>query len=164
MTLSPEIIYLFAGTKYLDAIYVIPPVAASVYFVFVYALFSTIEFYYQKTSFISTATMLCAGLNLLLNYIFIKKYGYYAAGYTTLFCYICLTVFHFSFYKTVMKKESIKQIYDEKRILVIGVFVLVVMFVMLFTYEHVAIRYSIMAGICFLLVSHRKRIGRLIKK
>ena len=49
MAFAPEVIRVFAGKKYMDAIYVIPPVAASVFFIFLYSLFSTIEYYYQKT-------------------------------------------------------------------------------------------------------------------
>lgn len=81
MAFAPEVIRVFAGKKYMDAIYVIPPVAASVFFIFLYSLFSTIEYYYQKTGFIAIATCVCAVLNLVLNYFGIKMYGYYAAGF-----------------------------------------------------------------------------------
>ena len=85
MAFAPEVILIFAGKKYMDAIYVIPPIACSVYFIFVYSLYSTIEYYYQKTKSIALATTISAILNLLLNTVCIEKFGYYAAGYTTLF-------------------------------------------------------------------------------
>ena len=66
---APEVIYIFAGKKYMDAIYVIPPVAISVFFVFLYSLYSTIEYYYQQTGYIALATTLSAVLNLVLNFI-----------------------------------------------------------------------------------------------
>ena len=36
MALAPEVVYLFAGNKYMEAVKVIPPVAASVYFIYIY--------------------------------------------------------------------------------------------------------------------------------
>lgn len=128
MAFAPEVIRVFAGKQYLDAIYVIPPIAASVFFIFLYSLFSNVEYYYQKTGFIAVATCLSAVLNLLLNYVFIKKYGYYAAGYTTLVCYICLAVFHYIFYRKVMKLQNIKEeIYDKRLILLLSDIVIFVM-------------------------------------
>ena len=90
MALAPEVVYVFAGNKYMEAVKVIPPVAASVYFIYIYSMFSNVEYYYQKNILIAFATTISAGLNLVLNYIFIKKYGYVAAGYTTFVCYILL--------------------------------------------------------------------------
>ena len=103
MVMAPDIIYVFAGESYMDAIYVMPPIIASVYFIFSYNLFSHIEYYYQKTGFIAIATTIAAALNIFLNYIGISRYGYHAAGYTTLICYILLAVCHFIFYKKVIK-------------------------------------------------------------
>ena len=63
MAFAPEVISIFAGKEYMDAIYVIPPITASVYFIFVYYMFSTIEYYYEKTGFIAVATTISAILN-----------------------------------------------------------------------------------------------------
>lgn len=81
---APEIIYIVGSQKYMEAIYVIPPVAASVFFTFLYNLFSSVEFYYEKTKEIMVASLTAALSNIILNYIFIKIFGYVAAGYTTL--------------------------------------------------------------------------------
>ena len=48
MMFVPEIIFLFAGNKYADAVYCIPPIALSIFFMFLYDLFSTVEFFYAK--------------------------------------------------------------------------------------------------------------------
>lgn len=147
MAFAPEVILLFAGKDYMDAVYVIPPVASSVYFVFLYSLFSTIEYFYQKTGVIAVATCISAALNLLLNYIFINKFGYYAAGYTTLFCYIFLSLMHYIFYRRVWKQENgeFKDLYDKKVIVASSAILLVVMLVMTVTYQLSAVRYGIIA-------------------
>ena len=142
MTFAPEVIRVFAGKKYMDAIYVIPPVAASVFFIFLYSLFSTIEYYYQKTGFIAIATCICAVANLILNYIFINIYGYYAAGYTTVVCYIGLACLHYFFYRKVSKEEDCGNIYDGKLCVILSVTVLAVMLIMALTYQYSWVRYG----------------------
>ena len=43
-----------------------------------YDLFAKLAFYYEKTGFVMIASVVGAALNVLLNYIFIGKYGYIA--------------------------------------------------------------------------------------
>ena len=50
MAFAPEVVKLFASEAYYEAIYVIPPIAASVFFIFMYVLFSNLEFYFKKIS------------------------------------------------------------------------------------------------------------------
>lgn len=160
MTFAPEIILIFGGQNYMDAIYIIPPVSASVYFIFVYAMFSTIEYYFQKTGLIAIATTLCAALNLILNFIFINLFGYYAAGYTTLVCYACLTLAHFVFYKRVISKEMgvNTSLYDEKAILLTSIVVVAVMLLMSLIYSIFWLRYLIIAALVVTAVIKRKTI------
>ncbi len=42
----------------------------------------------MKTQFLMAASMAAAGANVVLNFIFIRLFGYIAAGYTTLACYM----------------------------------------------------------------------------
>lgn len=164
MALAPEIIRIFAGENYVDAMYVIPPIAASVYFIFVYSMFSTIEYYYQKTGLISIATSISAILNLLLNYFGIKIWGYYAAGYTTLICYLCLTVFHYIFYKKIIIKElpKIKEVYDMRVMIFAGIFILAVMIVMALLYKNIFIRYIVVLVILAYAIIKRDKIKDIL--
>ena len=76
-----------------------------VYFMFAYTFFAVIEFYFEKKKYVTYATMSGAVLNIILNYICIKLFGYMAAGYTTLVCYMLYTVAHYCLHKkSVMKK------------------------------------------------------------
>lgn len=115
---APEIIAIFAPKSYYEAIWVIPPVSMSVFFGFMYSFFAVFEFYYEKTKYIASATMVGAVINVLLNCIFIKKYGYYAAGYTTLICFILYALLHYVFSQKLIKKhfENI-EVYNTKYIL-----------------------------------------------
>ncbi len=165
MAFAPEVISIFAGKEYMDAIYVIPPITASVYFIFVYYMFSTIEYYYEKTGFIAVATTISAILNLILNYFGIKLFGYYAAGYTTLICYICLAVCHYVFYKRIVKDKmpQLKEVYDIKLITIISFLVLVMMVLMTMIYNVLSIRYSIILFIILFVFIKRKYIINIIK-
>lgn len=57
IALAPEVVAVFAPSTYGEAIYVIPPLAMSVYFMFMYVLFADFEFYYSKTQWIMTASI-----------------------------------------------------------------------------------------------------------
>ncbi len=164
MAFAPEIVLVFAGKNYMPAVYIIPPVAASVFFIFLYSMFSTIEYFYQKTVQIAIATVIAAVLNVGLNYIFINLYGYYAAGYITLLSYIVLAFMHFVFYKIIVKDKfgKDKQLYDHKAILLSSVIVLVAMVIMIFTYRSILIRYSVIMLFFILGVLKRKKIKKII--
>lgn len=165
MAFAPEIIVIFAGENYSSAIYVVPPIAASVFFIFLYAMFSTIEYYYQKTGLIAVATCMSALLNVLLNYIFILKFGYYAAGYTTLVCYMCLAILHYVFYRRVIKIEMDNcNLYDVRVILGLSLGVVAVMFIMIMTYRWIIVRYVIIMSIVCLTFFYRKKIIVTFKK
>ena len=76
---------------------------------------------------------------MVLNYIFIKKYGYVAAGYTTFVCYILLSLLHFIFYKKIIKKElpGIKNIYNNTVILIVSIFIIFFMISMTYLYNSI---------------------------
>ena len=160
MAFAPEIILIFGGENYMDAVYVIPPISASVYFIFVYAMFSSIEYYYQKTLLIAIATSVSAVLNILLNYIFIKLFGYYAAGYTTLVCYTMLAFMHYIFYRKVVEKnlDSNVRLFDEKIILLTSIGVIAVMFLMVLVYKLFWLRYAVIAIILVAAIIFRKKL------
>lgn len=165
MAFAPEVIWIFAGEKYLDAIYIIPPVSVSVFFIFLYSLFSTIEYFYEKTGQIAIATCISAVINLGLNYIFIKKYGYYAAGYTTLICYICLAIMHYIFYKKILKSQDKNiEIYDMKIINIISIIMILLMLVMTIMYSSFLVRYLFLMFIAVVLIINQKRLKKLLKE
>lgn len=156
---APELIAIFAPVAYHDAIWIIPPVAMSVYFTFAYNLFAMVEFYYEKTRMIMIASIASAGLNILLNYIFIQKYGYFAAGYTTLFCYIAYAVFHYVFMRRICKTEMNNEVvYDPRRLMVISAVFLVIGFAFLFAYKNSLIRYILIGIILTVCFMFRKQI------
>lgn len=146
MMFVPEIIFLFAGNKYADAVYCIPPIALSIFFMFLYDLFSTVEFFYAKNIFVMIASVTAAALNVGLNAYFIPIYGYHAAGYTTLFCYFFYATGHFIFYRYICKKTlGIKEIYDKKFILFLSAIMFAITLTVNLVYDKIIVRYIIAA-------------------
>ena len=139
---APELLSIFAPKDYSEAIYVIPPVAMSVFFMYLYDWFARFEYYYEKTYYILIASLTGAVMNLLLNYFCIRRFGYIAAGYTTLICYIVYSFMHF-FFMNKIKKNNLpgRKVYNMKSILIISIVFLLGGFGLLFTYGYPLLRY-----------------------
>ena len=161
---APEIIAIFAPSDYYEAVWVVPPVVMSVYFMFMYNFFAPFEFYYKRTTFIAIATCVGAALNIGLNLIFIRKFGFVAAGYTTLACYIIYALFHFVFMNLICRKEHNGQYpYSARVLLLMSLVFLVLGFAFTLTYHYTIIRYSIIVVALFIAFLFRRKIVELGK-
>ena len=165
MAIAPEVLTILAPSNYANAIWVIPPVTASVFFTFMYDLFASFQFYFKKTKWIAIGSCGGAALNVLLNWIFIPIFGYIAAGYTTLVCYVLFGVLHYIFMRKVCNKylDGYK-VYSWKIIFGIGALLILLSFVMLVLYNHSVIRYIVLGGLIVVMICMRKTILDLVKK
>lgn len=91
---APEVVKILANENYWEGISIIPPVVLSNFVIFAYSLYVNIEHYYKKTPYITLNTVIAAVSNIILNFIFIPRYGYVAAAYTTLSSYIISFMLH----------------------------------------------------------------------
>ncbi len=105
---SNNIIGILANKNYLEAIYILPMIILSYVMVFNYMIFVAFSFYEKRTYIISINSIIAAIINIILNYIYIPKYGYIAASYTTLFSYIVLFLLHYIFVRFKLKYNIIK--------------------------------------------------------
>ena len=162
--LAPEIIKIFATQEYYDAIGIIPVVSISVFFMFLYTLYGNIEFYYEKTQFVMLASSIVAVLNIILNYVFIPLFGYYAAGFTTLFCYILYSIMHGKFAMMIVKKNIGKnEIYDTKLIIFLSVVLIIFAIFSSVIYKNNVLRIGILAVIALLGFIFRNKITDMFK-
>lgn len=118
---SREIVLIFGGLKYVDSIIIVVPIAMGVFYNYLFQIFARVQEYYEEKHTIVIASLSCAGLNLLLNYIFIPIFGFSAAAYTTLFCYFTFCFLHYVFYRRVCIKNIGHEIYDIKGLVIISV-------------------------------------------
>ena len=165
VAVAPELLMILAPPNYSKALMVIPPVTASVFFTFMYDLFASFQFYYKKTKWIAIGSCAGALLNIGLNAIFIPIFGFVAAGYTTLACYILFGVMHYLFMRRVCKEYlDGYRVYDAKIIFGIGMALVTLALVMMLLYTHVMIRYLILLAIVIGLFINRKNLISLIKE
>ncbi len=163
MALAPEVIRIFAPSSYYAAIYVIPPVSMSVIFIFCYDLFAKFAFYFERTKFIMVASIIAAAANIGLNLVFIPMFGYVAAGYTTLACYMIYAIAHYLFMNRVCKLDMDgERPYSTRILLLIIVVFMALGFYFLFTYNYPILRYASLAVMVVILILLRKRIRSLV--
>ncbi len=151
---SPDIIGLLGTEDYKVAIYVIPVVTLGVFYTFVYDLYASIEFYYGATRYVMYASIIGAVLNVVLNYIFIPIFGFIAASYTTLVCYLVFMLMHYVFSKRVLQQHRIdSSVYDNKKIFIMTVLITCIGLGSMVTFPYTAIRIIlivILVGLCIL--------------
>lgn len=112
LLITPEFMLILGGLQYYNARFVMPPVVMGCVFQFVYGMYVNLEIYEKKTAIISAGTVLAALLNVGLNAIFIPKYGYIAAAYTTLIGYFALFMIHFIIVR--VKIKNLKDLYSKR--------------------------------------------------
>ena len=162
--MSPEIVVLFAGSEYWSGIDLIIPLTVSNYFVFLYMLPVGIEYYHKKTKFISLGTVCATIANLVLNFIFIKLFGFKAAAYTTLISYILLFVFHW----IMASKYELSELYDIKHIIktssLIFAFSIIIYLIGIRSMLGIGIRYVVCLVLIIILLINVKDYLKLIKR
>ena len=105
---APEVISLLAGEEYVEAKFVVPPVAISILLLFYAQLFINVEFYYEEKKKLIWASLWAALINLLLNWVFIRKFGFVSAAYTTLASYVIFVIANYLAMKKVLNEKGIK--------------------------------------------------------
>ncbi len=164
MVCSPELVLIFGSEKYASAVYVIPPVAASVFFIFLYNILAIPQFYFEKTGFLAISSIAAAVLNILLNYVFISMFGFVAAGYTTLACYVLYSLGHYVVSQKVLKKNMDgKSLFDKPFILVLSTIMIIIGVCCNFLFDFWYIRYSIAFVIVIVAYVKRKDLIALIQ-
>lgn len=162
---SPEIMLIMGSSQYADAISIMPPLACSVFLIYLYTLFSNIEMFYEKPNYIMIGSGGATFFNIVLNLIFIKYFGYKAAAYTTLICYILLSLFHFIMMKKICKKNNkTEEIYNSKFIVALTGIVFILSFLISLLFNYPVMRYTIIVLVCLVLFCVRKKIVKVTKE
>ena len=150
--LAPEIVRILATEEYYEAIYIMPPISAGIFFISVAHMYSNILVYYQKTKYVMYGAIIAAAHNIILNAVFIPLYGYMAAAYTTLFGYMIMALFEALWaiklhHKAAGTDESV---YDDRKILILSVTTTVLALTGLIWYRNDTVRMIVIAaGLAF---------------
>ncbi len=164
MFFAPEAVWILGGKEYLSAANIIPILSTSVFLIFMYSIFIIVEMYHEKSTYITFGSIMAALLNIILNLVFIKIFGYRAAAYTTLFSYFMLSILHCIMYKKVCKTNNIKkEIFDIKFMFFITILLVLISTIIIFIYDFVVIRYALLLLIIIILLINKNKIINIIK-
>ena len=159
---APEVIIILAGENYSQAIYVIPPVTASIFFLFIYTIFANVEFFFEAKKFTMFVSVVGAVLNIILNFIFIKLFGFVAAGYTTLVCYMIFAYGHYLYMCIIFKNNKIKNIFTFFDLLIPSVVIVTICILMSVLYSFFVIRYIVILLIVIICLIFKDKIINII--
>lgn len=157
--LAPEIVRILAPEEYYEAIYIMPPIAAGVFFTAFANIYSDIAVYYKRTQYVMYPALIAALVNLVLNYIFIKSYGYMAAAYTTLFSYILMAILQGFWARKLCKANGIKDssVFEDKKLILLACITTILCLLGIVLYSFYIIRYLIIVLIAVLSMALYKK-------
>lgn len=153
LVIAPELVLILGGKDYLSGLNMVFPIVGASYVMFIYSIYVNVEYFYKKTKIIALGTFVAAGANLVLNFVFIPKWGAMAAAYTTLVSYALSMILHM-----INAHKIDAQYFPIKNIFVfIGIFVATGV-ISNITSNMILIRYSIMItlGTIYFIVGNRK--------
>lgn len=159
VVIGPEVLLLLSTNDYSEAIYVIPSIVIGVFFQSLYSIYASIVFYHKKTKYVMVGSILSSIINIVLNYMLIPKFGYIAAGYTTLFSYALQACIDIWAVKRVVGNEP----YNLRLILKTSVFAISFAVVCPMFYDMWVVRYILLATFIVIVFLKRKRIIEVIK-
>ena len=147
--MAPEIVRVLATEEYMEAIYIMPPIAAGVFFTAYANIYSDIAVYFKKTKYVMYPAIVAAAANLVLNYIFIKMFGYMAAAYTTLIAYILLAYLQAVLANKVCKENGIgkEKIFSDQKMLIMAIVTVVLCLLEIALYHFTVLRYIVVLGV-----------------
>lgn len=163
MLFAPEVISILAPKAYRSAVYLIPPISASLLFTFQYTLYGNVEFFYDYNKLTMFVSGIGAVMNIVLNAIFIRLYGFMAAAYTTLVCYVVFAMAHYLFVRWITNQKEQQTIFDGRFLLLEGMAFAAVSIGLTALYDHIIIRYTMILTAAAMLLVFRKRVINLLK-
>lgn len=157
--LAPEIVHVLATDEYESAIYLMPPIAAGIFFTCLHNLYSNLILYKEKTILVMVATAIAAVVNILLNLLFIPKFGFISAAYATLISFAVLAFLQYCF----ARKTGQQDIMDDKRIFFISVIFIVACLSINLIYPYLVIRVFVIAVALLVCLLFRKKLAALFQ-
>lgn len=162
--IAPEVMKILFTTEYMEAVWCIPPIAISIYFIYLGSVFVNVESYYEKTKYVMIVSVVCSILNVALNFLLIERFGYIVCGYTTLISYVVYAFGHYGCMKKICKRDAVDvQLFDMRIVVLISIIVLLGV-LLTFLYDFPIYRYSILVLIILLGIINRKGLREILIK
>lgn len=161
---APEAMKIFAAKEYYSAIYVVPPVTIGILVMWLTQIFINIEFFYEKNKWIAVSSVLSATVNIILNMVAIPRFGYLAAGYTTLICYLINMIFHGVVVVFLIKRNGNDRAFDLGKMIMVVVCSIIFMLFTMLLYKQTAVRWGIIIMAVTVTIWKRKEFLCVIRK
>ena len=160
-TLAPELIKLFINAEYVEASVIVAPICLGIFFQMMYIFFYDVEYFHKKNIQIAVFSIVTAVINIILNAIAIKIWGYQAAAYTTVISYFILCILHYF----GMRKVDKTQYYDIKTLIILSLSLTIITIVNVVFNKIFILRYAILV-VCgiYILIKYREMIFSILKK
>lgn len=163
LLIGPEIILILGGAEYEESIYLLPTVIFCGIFSVLTAQFGSLETYHRKPEYAAVLTGIISVLNVMLNILGVKLWGYQAVCYTTVFCQILLVGLHYM----VTLGMGIKELLPFKQLILALCATVALIPVTLLLYQSERIRYISIAACCilgsYIIIRYRKELFRIIR-
>lgn len=161
IALAPEAIRLLGGKGYEEGVSCVLPIVLGVVCQYIYTHYVNIELHLKKTRYVSMGTIIAALVNIALNAVFIPRYGFVAAAYTTLASYLVLMIIHYMITRRVLHVKLYNDFFMFAAMLV----TFVVAFIVTQTYPFLLIRYGLLLiGFLSFVVVYRQYIFIFVRK
>lgn len=107
VALGPIIIQILAGSMYLEAVRIVPPVVVGVYISCIVGFQINIENYNKKPHYSVICICVGAVVNVMLNFVLLRQHGYVIAAYTSEIGYIVMYLLHTVMCKIITKEKIV---------------------------------------------------------
>ena len=160
-TLAPELIKLFINAEYVEASVIVAPICLGIFFQMMYIFFYDVEYFHKKNIRIAVFSIVTAVINIILNAIAIKIWGYQAAAYTTIISYFILCILHYF----GMRKVDKTKYYDIKTLIILSLSLTIITIVNVVFNKIFILRYAILV-VCgiYILIKYREMIFSILEK
>lgn len=162
--LGPELVLVLAGRAYFKSLSMLPAYVLCGVFTVLTSQFSNLETYHKKPEYSAIFTAIAAILNVVLNIICVKIWGYGVVCYTTLSCQLLLVGLHYHFTEDM----RIREILPLKSLITALGFVLLMIPVVLLLYKNDIIRYififAIAVAMIMVIIKRKDELKALLHK
>lgn len=160
VSFAPEAILMFGGKSYMSGLSCAFPIILGIVCQYIYTHYVNIELHLKKTKYVSLGTSFAALLNIVLNIVFVPKFGFVAAAYTTFISYFCLMVLHFFITRVILKVYIYNTYFMFGSLFITSFFG----YVITYSYQHFLLRYIIIIiGFCSCVFVFRDYVKSFIK-
>jgi O-antigen/teichoic acid export membrane protein len=160
----PEIIKVLAPEEYYEAVWAAPPLLMGAYLYFIYCYFGNIEIFFHRQKDMLFSSISVALINVILNFVLIKHFGFLSASYATLISYYIYALFHYLFMKRICNEKKVENPFNGVKLFGTASIFIVLSLMTMMLFKTTLIRYSIVLLLILITVALLAKNKEVLKK